>query len=156
LASIIRVDDSQLHRQNNFGRKVCYPLLLIFGFRILESGKLAMVHVRPEVDQLLYTAITKRRLIRFFYKSKERIAEPHDYGIQNGRALLLTYQISGQSNSGKLPAWRWIDVAKIRNLDLLERTFSGNRPARSGQHHQWDQLFVRVSNDQDEDEPVGK
>jgi hypothetical protein len=104
-----------------------------------------MVHVRPEVDQLLRTAISHRRQIRFRYKDKERISEPHDYGIQNDRALLLTYQLGGQSSSGRLPAWRWIDVAGIADLEILPQTFRGNRPAPSGKHHRWDQLFIRVA-----------
>lgn len=104
-----------------------------------------MVHVNPEVDQLLRGAISQRRQIRFLYKGKERISEPHDYGIQNGRILLLTFQIGGQSNSGRLPAWRWINVAEMSALEILAQTFAGNRTAPSGRHHQWDQLFIRVS-----------
>ena len=107
----------------------------------------AMVHVRPEVDQLVRSAISRRKQIRFQYKGKERISEPHDYGIQNGRTMLLTYQLSGQSNTGRLPAWRWIDVAGISDLEILPHTFRGNRPAPSGKHHRWDQLFIRVSSE---------
>ena len=99
------------------------------------------------IDSLLRTAITQRRQIRFWYDGKERIAEPHDYGIQNGRPRLLAYQIAGQSNSGRLPAWRLVDVASMTRLEILDRTFPGGRPA-SGRRHKWDQLFIRV------DEPV--
>jgi len=98
-------------------------------------------------DELLRTAITQRRQIRFWYDGKERIAEPHDYGIQNGRPRLLAYQIAGQSNSGRLPAWRLVDVAGMTRLEILDRKFSGGRLA-SGRRHKWEQLFVRV------DEPV--
>ncbi len=95
------------------------------------------------IDQLLRAAIHDRRLIRFWYNGKERIAEPHDYGIQNGKPRLLAYQVAGQSNSGRLPAWRLVDAAGMTRLEILNRAFSGGRPA-SGRRHKWDQLFIRV------------
>ena len=103
-----------------------------------------MVVLQP-IDNLLRLAIGQRRRIRFWYGGKERIAEPHDYGILRGKTCLLTYQIGGQSSSGNLPNWRWIDVSGIRNLEVLEETFAGNRPAPSGRHQKWDQLLLRVS-----------
>jgi hypothetical protein len=42
--------------------------------------------VDQELDHLLYAAIENKRLIRFDYKGKKRVAEPHDYGVQNGIA----------------------------------------------------------------------
>jgi hypothetical protein len=103
------------------------------------------VQVPEFIDNLLRMAITQRRKIRFFYDGKERLAEPHDYGIQGGKARLLAYQTGGQSNSGRLPDWRWIDVSKITGLEVLNETFAGNRNAPSGHHQKWDQLFLRVS-----------
>src|SRR5262245_29426732 len=97
------------------------------------------------IDNLLRAAITQRRQIRFLYHGRERIAEPHDYGIQNGRLRLLAYQIGGQSKSGTLPAWRLIDVSGMSNLEILPGTFPGNRLPPSGHHHKWDQLLLRVS-----------
>jgi hypothetical protein len=104
-----------------------------------------MANVLPELDHLLRSAISQRRQIRFLYKGKERIGEPHDYGVHNGRALLLTYQTGGQSNSGRLPAWRWIEVADIQGLEMLSETFAGGRAKPRGKHHRWDQLFIRVA-----------
>ena len=100
-----------------------------------------MVHEDPA--KLITAAISQRRRIRFWYDGKERIAEPHDYGVQNGRARLLTYQVGGHS-SGHLPAWRLVDVSRITDLEILDKVFAGNRPAPSGQHHKWDRLFIRV------------
>jgi hypothetical protein len=42
--------------------------------------------VDQELDHLLYVAIENKRLIRFDYKGKKRVAEPPDYGVQNGIA----------------------------------------------------------------------
>ena len=46
----------------------------------------------------LVRAIREKRLIEFTYKSSVvRIAEPHDYGIQDGIERLLTFQLSGEA-----------------------------------------------------------
>jgi hypothetical protein len=78
------------------------------------------------------------------FHGEPRIVEPHDYGIQNERARLLIYQLGGQSGSGPLPDWRWFDVSKITNFEVLANLFLGNRPASSGRHLQWDKLLARV------------
>ena len=79
--------------------------------------------------------------------------EPHDYGIQNGSLKLLAFQIGGNS-SGKLPNWRWMEVASISEIRPLERTFPGGRAIPLlGKHHQWDQLFARVEPAKEE-EPI--
>jgi hypothetical protein len=101
--------------------------------------------VPGHIDKSLRIAISERRKIRFWYDGKERIAEPHDYGIQRGKGRLLAYQTGGQSSSGHLPNWRWIDVSRIKDLEVLDEIFAGNRPAPSGQHHKWDQLLLRVN-----------
>jgi predicted DNA-binding transcriptional regulator YafY len=98
--------------------------------------------VDPELHELLYCAIQNKRLIRFRYQNKERIVEPHDYGIQKWIERLLAWQVDGQS-SGRLPGWRWFDVGNMRELEMLDRSFPGNRDV-SGKHHQWDQVFIRV------------
>jgi hypothetical protein len=103
------------------------------------------MQVPQEIDQPLRTAISQRRQIRFWYGGQERIAEPHDYGVQNGTVRLLAYQVGGQSKSGRLPAWRLIDVLRMTRLEVLDRTFAGNRPTPTGNHHKWDQLWMRVS-----------
>ena len=102
-----------------------------------------MTSVSESVNLLLWKAIEERRLIRFQYKEKERIAEPHDYGIQNGCARLFVYQVAGAS-SHKLPAWRLMDEDQISGIQLLEKRFSGGRPTAYGKHLKWDKLFIRV------------
>ena len=106
--------------------------------------KRAMALIPPQVHESICDAIITRHQARFTYQGKSRIVEPHDYGIQKDRARLLTYQLGGESSSGPLPDWRWFDVAKISDFQVLKKTFPGNRPAPSGRHHQWDKLFARV------------
>src|SRR5271168_309240 len=99
--------------------------------------------VDPELDQLLYRAIDDKHLLRFTYKQNERVVEPHDYGVQKGIARLLCWQIGGKS-AGRIPGWRLIDVAGMQNCEMQDQLFSGGRDGPSGQHHQWDKLFIRV------------
>ena len=97
----------------------------------------------PQVDPLLWTAIERRRLLRLRYQGKERIVEPHDYGVHNGIVKLFTYQVGGDSRR-RLPNWRWIETHLASDIQLLDQTFPGGRPTKSGKHHKWDRLFIRV------------
>ena len=92
---------------------------------------------------LIWTAIEQVRMIRLVYHGKERILEPHDHGILNGSVQLLGYQIAGKS-SRRLPNWLRMKTEEIVNLELLDQTFPGGRPTATGNHTQWDKLFVRV------------
>ena len=56
----------------------------------------------PNVNPLIWAAIEQKRLLRFRYKNRERIVEPHDYGIHKGIIKLFGYQVGG-SSSQKLP-----------------------------------------------------
>jgi hypothetical protein len=98
-----------------------------------------------DIDALIRHAIAQKRLLQFSFRGGVRIAEPHDYGVRNGNTQLLVFQTGGASRSGGLPDWRWIDVARVSEVAILEQTFSGRRPAPSGKHAQWDQVFVRVA-----------
>ena len=40
-----------------------------------------MAEVDPNINPPIWTAIERKRLLRFRYKDRERIVEPHDYGI---------------------------------------------------------------------------
>lgn len=101
----------------------------------------------PEAEQkinpLLWTAIEQKRLVRLRYKNRERVVEPHDYGIHKGSIKLFAYQVGG-SSSQKLPNWRWIEQDLISDVQLLDQTFPGGRGAESSKHHVWDRLFIRV------------
>ncbi|MBV9763537.1 MAG: hypothetical protein JOZ48_01730 [Acidobacteriaceae bacterium] len=97
----------------------------------------------PNINPLLWKAIAETRLIRLFYQNRERILEPHDYGIHKGVAKLLGYQIAGSSRH-KIPDWRWMEENLISDIQLLDRTFPGGRPTPTGKHHKWDKLFIRA------------
>jgi hypothetical protein len=77
--------------------------------------------IDPNINPIIWTAIEQKRLLRFRYKNRERIVEPHDYGIHKGVIKLFGYQVAG-SSSQKLPNWRWAE----QNLNarvLFQLTF---------------------------------
>ena len=104
-----------------------------------------MFVIDSQRDSLIRQAIREKRLLRFLYTNKVRVVEPHDYGVQKGKLRLLSYQIGGESNTGALPAWRWIDVDRMSDVQVEERHFKGSRGPDSTQHHQWDVLYARVA-----------
>jgi hypothetical protein len=97
----------------------------------------------PKINPLIWAAIEQKRLLRFRHKARERIIEPHDYGIRNGITKLFGYQVAG-SSSRKLPTWQWAEQDLMFDIEMLDRTFPGGRPSKSGRHHKWDKLFIRV------------
>ncbi len=100
--------------------------------------------MNAEDDALIRAAIGQRRLVQFSLHGCLRIAEPHDYGIRDGVAQLLVYQVGGESKSGKLPNWRWVVLSQASGFALLGQTFPGGRVAPSRNHARWQQLFLRV------------
>jgi predicted DNA-binding transcriptional regulator YafY len=104
----------------------------------------APANVDPAVHRLILTAVHERRLLRFCYHDKDRIVEPHDYGMQKGTANLFTYQVAGDSGSSPLPDWRKFAVLSMLRVELLDEAFPGNRSVPSQRHQEWDVLFARV------------
>jgi hypothetical protein len=87
----------------------------------------------------LVAAIRRKRLIALRFKNKDRVAEPHDYGIRDGRETLLAWQLEPETG------WRWFGIERISGLSVVEaKSFAGGRSAPSGKHHAWDRLFARV------------
>jgi predicted DNA-binding transcriptional regulator YafY len=92
----------------------------------------------PMPDQRLLDAIAQKRLIGLRFKDKARVAEPHDYGVRDRCATLLAYQLEPETG------WRWFEIDRMSDLEMLDRRFAGGRVAPSGKHHKWDVLFARV------------
>src|SRR6185437_13054493 len=68
----------------------------------------------PVPDPQLVAAIARKRLIGLSFKDKARVAEPHDYGIRDGRETLLAYQLSPETG------WRWFEIERIADLEVLD------------------------------------
>ena len=69
--------------------------------------------------------------------------KPHDHGIRNGSVQMLGWQTAG-ANSRPIPCWLTVKAEEMLELTMLDTTFPGGRPTTSGQHLQWETLFIRV------------
>lgn len=112
--------------------------------RVLSWGPASCVQTVNH-DFTLRAAIVQKRLVRFMCKGLERIAEPHDYGIIDGVHRLFFYQVGGASRSGRPVGWRWAILEEMSDLEMLDRTFPGTRPTKTGKHAKWDVLIASVS-----------
>ena len=87
-----------------------------------------MVDDIGSTDGRIRFAIANRRLGEVRYKGTGRIAEPHDYGIQNGRERLFVFQLRAPAQPGHTPfGWRLLELSKIEALTVLDETFKGSR-----------------------------
>src|SRR5262252_2406081 len=84
--------------------------------------------VDPNINPLIWKAIEQKRLLWFRYKDRERIVEPHDYGIHKGLIKLFAYQVAG-SSSQKLPNWRWAEQPRgtLQNRPMRDTSKPANR-----------------------------
>jgi len=98
-----------------------------------------------QVDELLCRAIAARCLVSLVYDGLPRTGEPHDYGLRAGKAQLNFYQTGGRSRSGKLPSWRTLDVARISELETLDKEFAGTRDTSTARHLRWDEVYASVT-----------
>jgi hypothetical protein len=103
------------------------------------------------MDNLIREAIANRNVIEFSYHGYDRAAEPHVYGVSNGRKQILVYQIGGGTKSGGLPNWRRINVDEISATEIKHQTFSGQRLFPSSRElGNFDQIFSSVAPTKDE------
>lgn len=102
--------------------------------------------VQADIHRAIYEVIATLHVVEIEEETgRTRIGEPHDYGILNGKPMLLFYQTGGYSKSGGLPQWRNLDPCKMRAVRVLERTFRGGRATETGQHREWERLFIRAA-----------
>jgi hypothetical protein len=109
------------------------------------AAKATALDPGSETERVLCAAIAGRHVVRFVLAGRERIAEPHDYGVIDGRRRLFFFQIGGASRSGQPLGWRWAELDQIAALHVLEQRFAGSRPAPSGRHQRWDRIIASVS-----------
>lgn len=113
----------------------------------IEAARTLVTAERTKsVDEQLRFAIAHKRLIQLSYHGRQRVAEPHDYGVRKGITKLLIYQIQlSGARSKDVTGWRLLDASKIERYSVLEETFPGSRGRSDQRHHLWDVLYARVT-----------
>ncbi len=85
------------------------------------------------MEALICQAIRELRLIRFYYTGNdtpgERTVEPHLVCINTQRHIALSaWFLRGSSESQEGEGWRSYLLSDMRDVVLLDETFSGARP----------------------------
>ncbi|MBI4696528.1 MAG: hypothetical protein HY749_21170 [Gammaproteobacteria bacterium] len=96
------------------------------------------------MESKINAAIAAKKVLSFSYRGLPRIVEPHAYGIHDGIAQILGYQIRGRSSTGAVPDWRRFQLRDIQSLQTLDEGFPGRRSSPSGKHSHWDRLIAVV------------
>ncbi len=79
----------------------------------------------PPAWGTLQAALRTRRPVQLTYHGRWRLVCPHALGWKNHRAMLLAYQIGGQTSTGSLPAdprrrWRNLLIDDIDHVALAD------------------------------------
>ncbi len=100
----------------------------------------------PPLDAQIRFAIEHKRLLRLGYLGKNRVVEPHDYGVQKGRTKLFVYQLYevASSRPSQAEGWRMLELSKFESCEVLDVSFPGSRGEAHQRHNTWDVLFSRV------------
>ena len=75
----------------------------------------------------LLRAIGEHRVVELRYDDDlgRRRAQPHVlYRTSAGKECVDIYQVEGTTHSGPLPAWRLLDLSRIRSVNVLDETFA--------------------------------
>ena len=80
---------------------------------------------RMSAEEVVRDAIAQRRSLFLVYgEGATRVVQPHVlYRSAKGTVCLDAYQVAGSSSSGRLPGWREFDLARTREVEVLEDAF---------------------------------
>lgn len=95
------------------------------------------------MEEIVMQGIRERKMVECVYEGRRRVAEPHVYGIKNGKRGILAYQTGGSSSSGKM-GWKRLYFGKISGLKITDDGFPGPRPNPSGERSKWDRVIAVV------------
>ena len=94
---------------------------------------------------VIRNAIASKNLIEFTYHGYQRIAEPHVYGIKDGKRQILVYQVGGLTSTGSIPDWRRISLDEISGLKAIkDQQFAGQRENKASDYDDWDIIIAAV------------
>ena len=76
-------------------------------------------------NQLITQAIKERHKLLFTYHGKNRVADPHVFGISTkGNEVVLCWQTGGHSSKNDLPNWRMFETHEIQGLRIGDEHFT--------------------------------
>ena len=81
------------------------------------------------MNEEIIAAIENQNLIEFKYDGCYRVVEPHTLGVsKTGKENLSAFQTEGTSVHGDVPGWKQFTLIKIKEMNVLDKTFDDPRP----------------------------
>lgn len=97
------------------------------------------------MKDIIIEAIENKKLLTFEYDDYSRVVEPHTLGVsKTGKETLSAFQTIGGSARGNVPCWGQFSLAKIENLEILEKSFSGTRPGYSRGDSRMSRIYAEL------------
>ena len=97
------------------------------------------------MNLMICSAISSRKVIRFYYNGGSRTVEPFCYGVgKTANELLRAYQTRGYSESGISIGWKLFQVSKISSLGIVDTHFARNRPKYNPNDSAMTNIYCRV------------
>ena len=99
----------------------------------------------PPTLPLLCDAIRGRRLLIFGYGNRVPIVEPHLYGVNTlEHEVLSAWLLPGHSRTDPEGGWRTYLVREMRDVQLLDETFSAARPDYNPRDTRMTRVFCQL------------
>jgi hypothetical protein len=90
-------------------------------------------------------AIRQRRRLQFEYEGHLRVVEPYCYGVSTGdHDSLRAIQVRGSSTSGRMTSGKLWTVSKMRDVRMLDETFTPNDPKYNPDDQHMKQIYCRI------------
>ncbi|EHO40348.1 hypothetical protein Calab_0709 [Caldithrix abyssi DSM 13497] len=97
------------------------------------------------MNNIICSAISSRKILRFYYNGGYITVEPYCHGIgRTGNELLRAFQIGGYSESGNPVHWKLFSVNKISNISITDEEFPGYRPEYNPKDPAMDKIYCCV------------
>ena len=76
-------------------------------------------------NEQIKQAIREKRKLQFIYQNKNRVVDPHVFGVTaKNNEVILCWQTGGSSSRpNDLPNWRMFETNKISQLQILNENF---------------------------------
>lgn len=80
------------------------------------------------MNEIISKAIKERKKLRLNYNGGWRIVQPYCYGVsKDERESLRAFQKEGYSKKGKNVDWKFIDIKRIKEIEILDDIFYPDR-----------------------------
>lgn len=93
----------------------------------------------------IYEAIEHHCLMQLYYRDYTRIIEPRVYGSDlHGLDIVKAYQIAGCDALGRHVGWKWLHVAEMDRVSVLDTHFVTQRDSSTLRNRALQRVYCQV------------